>query len=508
MSLNPFQSIRLAIESFSAIPAAEPIHRVTAPPSLRALAGGRISLDKADDQFSAWRTILPPQDAHDQWRLHDLDAKTLDRMSPAKLMELLSDLSPDISRALWDFLRMCNPGWEARALRPGSDKQDARAQEALDTFLNTLDDIHGALDVVFGRLFIGAFLRGAFFAELVLDKGGRMPVDLATPDPSSARFRRADDPERGKVWQLVQMQGATVVDLDRPTVRYVPVDPMPGQPYGRAVGSAALFTAVFGLAMLHDIRRVVQQQGWPRIDLEIDLERLLQLMPEDDRDNAEEKNKWITQAVTDIQTFYAKLEPDDAYVHPNVTKVNRPVGAVDSSSLGAVDGLIKALERMAVRALKTVPLMMGLDMSTSEGQANRQWEIYAAGIKALQHLAETLLERLLTLSLQAQGIVATVEFRFAELRVAELLRDAQVANLNAQVAAFQYAQGWISQDVAAQNGAGVAKADAPAPRTSGTDVPSNAVGGQPDPGSERHLSNVQLVPAMHQTHGATNGHHD
>lgn len=503
--MNPFAPIGKQIEYFGALPAPEESRasRDTGGTG-RALAGGRISFDKFDDGLSTWRTLVAPAEPEQSWRIQDLDAKSLERASPAKLMELLADLSPDVSRALWDFLRMCNPGWEATALRPGTEEQDEAAQATLDAFLQAMnrqgDPLYvSAFELAISRLYIAAFLRGAFFAELVLDRTGRVPLLLATPDPVGARFRRKDDADRGWVWQLCQWQGGTLVDLDRPTVDYVPIDPFPGSPYGRPLASAALFTAVFALAMLHDLRRVVQQQGYPRIDLAIQLERLLAVMPAGTDRDPKALQEWVDAIITEIKAAYKDLQPDEAYVHTDVVAVNRPVGAVDSSSLGAVDGLIKALERMMVRALKTMPLMMGLDMSASEGQSNRQWEVYAAGIKALQHLCETLLERLLGLALQAQGVVATVRFRFAELRVAELLRDAQVENLQAQVAAYQYDRGWISQDAAALKGAGVAVADVPEPRTGGN-APGNQVGGQPDPGSERGVPDVIVRSNGHGQH--------
>jgi hypothetical protein len=76
-----------------------------------------------------------------------------------------------------------------------------------------------------------------------------------------------------------------------------------------------------------------------------------------------------------------------------------------------------------------MPLLMGITDGVSEANANRQWEIHTAGIKSLQHLAEALLEHFFELALQAQGIQANVEFRFAELRAAEELRDQQTLQL-------------------------------------------------------------------------------
>lgn len=429
------------------------------------MLGGRVSADTHEQQaWNSLRAVLPPADADGTWQIHELDSDALQRMSPSKLMELLANLSPDVSRALWDFLRMCNPGWTAKALKPRSKTQDRRAQAVLDAFLAQLTNHYGAVDVQINRLFIAAFLRGAFAGELVLDAAGRTAVDLATPDPAALRFRKRTDELRGTVWQLCQWQNTELVDLDRPTIRYIPIDPLPGSPYGRALAAPALFAAIFLLAMLHDLRRVVQQQGYPRIDIEVDFEQLKQSMPEEAQEDPDAFTTWINEALAQVMAVYRDLKPDQAYVHSSAIKINRPVGTVDSSSLGAVDGLIKGLERMLVRALKTMPLMMGTTDGVSEANASRQWEIHVAGIKSLQHLCEQLLEHLLSLALQAQGIAARVEFRFAELRSSEILRDAQAEALIIKNTREKYAAGWIGQDQAAQEGAGVDKADVPEPR--------------------------------------------
>jgi len=430
----------------------------------RRLAGGRLSVESAERHaFNGAFALLAPLSAEHSWRSLSLDDHALDTLGVAELLELLADLSPDISRALWDFLRLCNPGWEAVALLPDSEEPDEAAQAVLDDFIGQLTELYGSLDVVIGRLFMGAFIRGGFFAELVLDERGRRLVDLVTPDPDTVRFRRIADAQRGPIWQLCQYDGLHLIDLDRPTILYIPVDPLPGVPYGRSLVAPALFGSLFLLSLLHDLRRVVAQQGYPRIDLSISLERLHAAMPAELEDDPEAVKKWVDAMVREVQNVYASLQPDDAYIHTDVINVNRPVGTVDSSSLGAVDGLIRALERMITRALKTMPLLMADTASTSEANANRQWEVHAAGIKSLQHLAESLLQRLFSLALQAQGIQTTVQFRFAELRAAELLRDAQTEALQIANVQTEYAAGWISQDEAALKAVGH-ESDQPAPR--------------------------------------------
>lgn len=428
---------------------------------IRAVAGKRVSKDRSGSSIFGTFSVEAPSQPNLTWHLARLDLDTIGNMSTDKLMDTMADISPEVGKALWDFLRLCNPGWEITALRPGTNEADSRGQGAIDAFLDTLTELYGTVDVPFNRFFLSAFLRGAVLGEIVLD--GKLPVDLVSPDPWSVRFRKEKDEIRGSVYRLGQYQDGKWVSLEYPTIKYVPIDPLPGTPYGRSLVSPALFSALFLIAILHDLRRVVEQQGYPRLDVAVAMDRLVAMMPEDLQDSPDESQAWINAAFTEIQDVYGNLKPDDAYIHGDMITVNRPVGAVGSDSLGAIDGLLRALERMITRGLKTMPLMMGSNEGASETHANRQWEIMAAGIKSIQHVTESLLGQLFKVALEAQGIKATVKVRFAELRASEELRDEQTRAMKISNAKAMYDNGWISQDEAAQSATGHA-ADQEEPR--------------------------------------------
>lgn len=204
---------RRAAPRFSGI-ARPPARRATFKEALASLSGG-----------GGW---VEPNEAEVTWRELDLDGDTFRRQSPAELLALLADISPDISRALWDFLRMCNPGWEADAV--GADGQplaEGPERAALMAILGRLKELYGSVDVVINRLYIGGFLRGAFYGETVLDRRGRAFVDLATPDPLGAKFKKVQDRERGRIWQLGQLVEGRWQPLTAATVKYIPPSTRP-----------------------------------------------------------------------------------------------------------------------------------------------------------------------------------------------------------------------------------------------------------------------------------------
>lgn len=274
-------------------------------------------------------------------------------------------------------------------------------------------------------------------------------ADLATPDPATVRFQRRNDPARGQVWDIGQYQGGKFVVLQGyDTIRYLPVDPPPGVPYGRPPVAPALFTSLFLLGLLHDLRRVIAQQGYPRYDLVINMEQLLLTVPPMIRTDPAQMKAWVDAAIAEVQSAYDSLQPDDAFVHTDVITVNKPTGAVSTQALSAVDGLIRALERLLARAVKSMPLLMGNLDGSSEANANRQWELQAAGVKAIQHLSETALSDHATMVCEAGGIAAQVVWKFHELRAAELYRDAMTTGLRTDNAVKAWLMGWSSQEEA------------------------------------------------------------
>lgn len=388
----PYQEER--VETVAQVSVQEPIEvpkaRAVALTEQQPLPAGRVSLDH---QFSEVYTtnygIMAPSDHESFWRLHEIDVSHLDSFSPQELLDMLIDISPEISKAVWDFHRLCNPGYECKAYAIGKEKVESEAgKQHIDGVFSMLRDLYGSVDVLIGRYFMGAFMRGAFAGEIVLDGASRETADLVAPDPYSIRFRKRRDSVRGLVWEPGQMQNGEFVSLDIPTFRYIPVDPAPASPYGRSLAAPSLFTTLFILGLMHDIKRVVMQQGYRRMDIEVNME-LAQDAFAVDPQGYDNLNQYVAAAIAQIRAVYARLKPDDAFIHTDIFKLNQPQGTVSADSIGAIDLIIARLEKMVTRALKSNSLIMDTENSTSETDSNRRWEIHAAGVRAFNTCVRT-----------------------------------------------------------------------------------------------------------------------
>lgn len=432
--------------------------------------------------------LAPPDEDLEFTNLEDFKELSLNDK-----LRLLAHISPEAARAYWDFVIFVGHTAKPQAYRLGSDEIDQAAQTAVDGFMKRLGDYHGSGLTVVHRMIAGGFVRGAFAAELVLDANGRFPLDLATPDPSVLKFRQIEDVDRGQVWELGQWQGGAWVSFaDNPAIKYVPILPLVDSPYALAWIETAVFPALFLLMLLQDLRRVVANQGYPRLDLNLDIEKLKAAMPPGVANDPAKFREWVEATIDEVTTVYGSLEPDDAYVHTDVITVNDPIGAVGNGNLTqSVDELMQSLERMLVRAFKSIPFLMAARQTTTETQSNREWESYTVGIRIIQGKLGAVLNPLFTLALEAQGIQARVVFEFGEMSESEALRRAQTEQVEIANEWMKYQYGFITLDEAAEAITGQPAAGLP---LVGFGAASGAASSQPSD-AERLLREIRLARA-------------
>lgn len=414
--------------------------------------GGFGGFGLSDGAFLASQTfyappgsIIPPPNALTYWKDHGFDTKALSKASPTKLLEVLADVSPDVSRALWDFLRFAISGYEIKAYNVGTKTPNKKAQTQLDIITAAIGKRHGTIDILFGEFFMSAFVRGAFFSERVFADDNRTLIDIVAPDPATVRFMKVKDIVTGAdVFQLGQLNiQQQFVPLDTDRVIYLPVDKFPGSPYGRSPIAPAVFSVLFLISLMNDIKRVISQQGYPRLDIEVDMKELAQILPAETLENPEVFQRWVNAAINDVKKAYAKLQPESAFVHTSIIKLHQNTGTLDINSLGMIGSIISNLESMAMKALKSMPLLLGAAEGVAESTANRQWEVYVSSVQMVQHGCENMMQSHLEAALQAIGVLADVKVRFAELRASELLRDQMVLQLTISNAISAYAYGAV-----------------------------------------------------------------
>ena len=425
-------------------------------------------------------------------------------LSYAQIMAILPDIDPDVSMALWTVLRMAGGDWKASVYKDDAKQNaDDKSQKLVDDFLRRVGKKYGGVENVLNQFNQSAYLQGAVATEAVLSDKYEV-VDIAAINPYTIYFKAEEDGSLG-VYQYQNNPGKRnkeiseqngYVKLNPNTFWYIPLDPAVGDPYGRSPVSAAIAEVFFNIQVLFDLRKVVHNQGWPRLTITVVGEVIKKMAPDSLQEDENRLNAWVSDRLSEIASQYNNLRPDDSFVQTDGVKVD-VVGNAQGAAFNASE-LLKSIERRIIRGLKQLPILMGSNEGTTETHGTVQYDIYIKGIESFQKLTERAMENILNLFLQLQGIQAYVEFKYDKIDTRDRLKEAQAETIEIQNEQTKVDAGWISNEEASIKIVGakpaVSDEDLAAKKQAELDAAlelakaqAGSQGGQTDPKAENRL---------------------
>jgi hypothetical protein len=419
-----------------------------------------------------------------------LDDRSFGNLSISDLMNVLIDSHPDVSFALWNFVRLGNSGYTIKVKKIGAveDKPFTQADKVLQEFFDRLytpnmlqfDRSH-SFNKLIEQMLMSVVIRGAAAMEMVMTPGMDDCYFFSPVDPATVDFKFEGD-------RYIPSQNMQRISLDIPTFFYSGLDERIDDPYGRGPLLAALNMIMFQLQILNDIKAVVHNQGYPRFDIKIVEEVLLKRMPIQIRNNDALKQEWLNNKLKDIIAMYNSLEPDDTFVHYDSVEVGM-VGGKGSGGGGAMidpEKLMSVIDSLIMSGLKTLSTILGRRaQGNTESFAKLEIKLYMQGVKAIQAVVEEMLSKALTFYLNVRGKQGIVKFRFDPLDVRTDLEKAQFEQIHLLNCQFKRDQGWISQDQASILATGSA-AVSQTPLVN--DTPTNKDGGTPQGATDTNPS--------------------
>lgn len=384
-----------------------------------------------------------------------LDDRALANSTIEQLMDILIDAHPDVSYALWNFLRIGNTEYTVKVYKVGNGKEDKAGKKVVDEFIQRLEapnilqfESSRGVRKVLNQLFISTITRGACAMELVLTQDLASVQFMAPIDPQTVTFKFESD-------RFVPYQHEDEVKLDIPTFFYEALDEKIDEPYGRSPFLSALNMVLFQMQILNDIRAVVHNQGYPRFDINILEEVLLQRMPIAIRNNEREKAKWLNERLKEIIDMYNNLEVDDTFVHFNSVEIDMVGGGKGGGAMIDPQKLMTVVDNLIMSGLKTLSTILGRrSTGNTESFAKLEIKLYMRGVRAIQEVVERVMSRALTLMLNIQGKQGIVEFRFDPMEIRTDLEQSQFDQTRLQNIAYKRDQGWIDQDEASNEAVG------------------------------------------------------
>lgn len=375
-----------------------------------------------------------------------------------ELIKAIRDLDPMVSEAVWNYLRLMNPGHDLRVFNFAADGSETEERGAAQNFIDELVrriaiDYGGGLDQLHNVLALTLLTHGAVALEVAPSFTLDNVLDWYPVDPSLLAYQQQDD---GSLVLGQVFRDGRFVPVNPEQVFYQPLDPDVNLPYGRMPLLGAIQAVLAKSALIADVRAAAHNQGFPRIDVKVLWEKVLESAPPSLKavGSEAEMMQWADRQLSTIIDEYEKLAVDDTFVHYDWVELDM----VGSTTPGGTSFNFKELDRILTEqlnaALKALPILNGTMDTNEHGHGSIQWQIQVAGISALQHVLKRLIERAANTSLAIAGLPGHAKMIYDPIRSVDRLYEAQSELFEAKSLQIDVMMGWKSNDEAAMARAG------------------------------------------------------
>jgi hypothetical protein len=386
------------------------------------LAPGRQSIFSGNNLFFS-NTFLSRR----YQETHTIDLTQYATLTADKLLDVLIDSNPDVSQALYSFLRMCNSGHHIKVT--GIDgKENKFGQDIMDKWvrkLNFQQDNNGfkedrSLNSLINKLHMSFFVKGAASVEIAFTQ--RLEPSFISPvNPTSIYFKSKNDElipyqlqpdgdhNKGK-WE------GNYKEINIPSFFYQPFDSRLDDVYGVCPILPSLQIVFFQMQILQDLQLVVHKAGYPRVDVELLEEILIKNAPPIIKNDAKKLTQWLNERKSAIETEYENIKPDDAAIHFDSVKLKylesqRGLGSFDARAL------IEVVDAQVIASLKSLSTLMGRKTGRTETYASAEVLLYIKGVEAIQQISGQMMSRVLTFCLNMFGIQGYVNFEYTPIEL-------------------------------------------------------------------------------------------
>ena len=399
---------------------------------------------------SGYSTTLSP------YRSRTADVLKTLRIIPDEVeaIEFLKRVNPDVSMAVWNFVRLANQGNKI-SFYPVGDREKKTKLTELEyewrDFASRINEISNAgLDGLIDQFHYSSFLLGAMACEVEVTDDRMDIYDVYPVKPQTVEWELKEIGGRQK-WMPYQYNNFKKVYLDKQHANFfwVPSDPDIGDPRGTLQLSPVLQAVDFQMQILQDLQAVLHHQGWPRDDYEINVERMLQYCPQHIKNDQDKVTEWLQKQHDNISNMLKGLAPDSDTIHFDDVKKNPNSQGANTKSLD-VRAINDLVDVQTLSGLKQMAIFMNRNQGVTESWGTVQFRIFCSGIASCQRGSKRLIEEVARLWLRVKGVQAVPVFSHNILDWNSEEQRMTVSLLKQKFYAIAQLMGWINEDEAAQ----------------------------------------------------------
>lgn len=369
-------------------------------------------------------------------------------------IEFLKKVNPDVSMAVWNFVRLANQGNEIQFYTPGKARSRMTyLEDDWREFAARINEIsNSGLDGLIDQLHYSSFLLGAMGVEVEVTEDRTDIYDIYPVKPQTI-YWELGDVDGHKKWIPYQWQMGKKVPLDRQHANFfwVPADPDIGDPRGTLTMTPVLQAIDFQMQILQDLQAVLHHQGWPRDDYEINLERLMTYCPAHIKNKPAELQAWMQLQYNNVVNTLKSIKPDSDIVHFDDVKRNQGQNNNSGRSLDvrAINELVDVQVLNGAKQMGILTNRVG-GLGQTESWGSITFKIFTDGILSCQRGSKRLIEEIARLWLRVKGIQAIPVFSHNVVNWENEEQRMTVQLMKEQFWVIAQLMGWVDANTACQ----------------------------------------------------------
>ena len=362
--------------------------------------------------------------------------EVLRQLGDNEVRNLISRASPMVAKAVADYADAVASGFTWTSDRLEGQEPDTPAQRLLADFLMRLERDHDGIEDLIHQIARSMFIHGGAFVELVIDSDGRTPVLIKSLDPTTAAFRRNNDPLIGEYYELGQEiqfgTGAVRQSLSRelsprdynfisfhndPTIQYKGIQTEPNNPYGTPILDPAVFHVNVLAGFTDKYGKALDGYIWGNPLITVDEEKVR--TNQAGRTNPKQAQSKYDEILDDLEKKIVALEPGGVILQSSAVELQ---GHLNGQNLGALRGLKDiqdVLRREIGVSVQSPPVKQFSNEAVAETHAIEQNKDYAHLVRGGQKQLNPMFTGFFNLILRLNDYPELAEFRLNYTNTAE-----------------------------------------------------------------------------------------
>lgn len=374
-----------------------------------------------------------------------------------KAIDTIIEETPDGKQAYNTYLRLANQGISIELYNRNTNRRVKKYDVECRSFCSKLGVNNSAgLDGMLDQLHGSSIAHGGMACEVVVNADATDVEDVLLVDPATfVEYKLLKDEHRYAIYQ--SRADGKKIDLYEGNFFFVPHQPKPGRPDGTLQFLPAVVTMTQFYQLLSDSLRILNRIGYPRYDVKLLREAILNSLPASEKSSNERQQKAYKKAFDEVEANLRRIGKDNDIIHFDNTEITTIGGGVNGSGID-IRAWFEVLEPLIVNSFSMTPVLMGRLTSGSYSLGTVEFKIVTDTVDSMRRGSKRILEDVINLWARVRGypVYAVVTHNPIDWEVQKEKLEVELLRLQKARRAEEY--NWISHDEAAIEGVGAEKA--------------------------------------------------